>query len=134
MVAEASRLWRMAEERMPVQAALIRACVAHGGANGLCLARAYDQIEGANFSRAVLEHATGLGVVCARGCGFSDWGSPERPLESLRGTTDLDRLLDRIAARGDDSPTGGAPVTSLIVRDREKRTPDGAERQEGSQQ
>jgi mannose-1-phosphate guanylyltransferase len=97
MVADAATLWQMAEERMPVQAALIRACVLQGGAKGSCLARTYEQIEEANFSRAVLEKASQLGVVRARGCGFSDWGSPTRVLESLRGTPDLDRLLSRMA-------------------------------------
>lgn len=109
MVAGARRLWEMAEERMPVQAALIQRCVARSGAKGSCLERAYAQMEEANFSRAVLERAEGLGVVCARGCGFSDWGSPERVLESLRGTPELDRLLSRM----------------------EQRTQGGASRQEG---
>jgi mannose-1-phosphate guanylyltransferase len=97
MIAEGRRLWRMAEERMPVPAALIRAGFAQGGARGPCLARAYDQIEEANFSRAVLEDTSDLGVVCARRCGFSDWGSPERIFESLRGTPEMDRLLARLS-------------------------------------
>lgn len=101
MVAEAQTLWEMAEERMPAQAALIRACVSQGGAEGPCLARTYEQIEDANFSRAVLENATALGVVCARGCGFSDWGSPARVLDSLRGTSDFDRLLSRLEQKSD---------------------------------
>jgi mannose-1-phosphate guanylyltransferase len=96
MVADGARLWRMAEERMPVQAALIRASVVADGPKGSCLARAYEQIEEQNFSRVVLENASGLGVVCARGCGFSDWGSPDRVLASLRGTREHDRLLSRL--------------------------------------
>jgi mannose-1-phosphate guanylyltransferase len=99
MVAQARRLWNLAEAKMPAQAALIQACVAQSGPKAPCLARTYEQIEDANFSRAVLESTRGLGVVCARGCGFSDWGSPERVVESLRGTADLDRLRSRLAAR-----------------------------------
>lgn len=111
MVAEGQTLWEMAEERMPVQAALIRACVAQRGAKGPCLTRTYEQIDDANFSRAVLENAAELGVVCARGCGFSDWGSPARVLDSLRGTSDFDRLLskmeqnDGVARRQEGLPT-----------------------------
>ncbi len=109
MIAGGATLWKMAEQRMPVQAALIRACVGQAGAQGPCLGRTYQQIEEANFSRAVLENADQLGVVCARGCGFSDWGSPERVLDSLRGTPDLDRLLSRMnrqCERGDRRQEG----------------------------
>jgi hypothetical protein len=38
----------------------------------------------ADFSSDVLQHATGLYVVPLERCGWSDWGTPERVLESLR--------------------------------------------------
>jgi hypothetical protein len=90
MVAAARRLWEMADERMPTQAALIQACVAQSGPKGYCLGCAYDQMEEANFSRAVLENAAELGVVRARGCGFSDWDRPSgssNPCEARRNWT-----------------------------------------------
>jgi mannose-1-phosphate guanylyltransferase len=90
------RLWSLTEEKLPVQAALIHSCVSQQGPQGSCLARAYAQMQEANFSRAVLERTPGLAVVAAPRCGFSDWGSPERVFESLRGTNDLDRLLARL--------------------------------------
>lgn len=99
MVADGQRMWRTAEARMPVQAAVIRSCVNANGSKGPCLARAYERMQDANFSRAVLEGAADLGVVPARDCGFSDWGSPERVLSSLHGTTDLDLLMSRMASR-----------------------------------
>jgi mannose-1-phosphate guanylyltransferase len=126
MMAEARRLWSLAEERMPAQAALIHACVAQAGPAAPCLARAYEQMEDANFSRAVLESGGELGVVCAHGCGFSDWGSPERVLDSLRGTADLDRLLSRLVPRSTDALTDGS--RSL----RSEGNENSALRQEGS--
>ena len=124
MVAQARRLWGLAEAKMPAQAALIQACVAQSGPKAPCLARTYEQIEDANFSRAVLESTTGLGVVRARGCGFSDWGSPERVLESLQGTVDLNRLLARLAGRSPYEFTFGQS---------DNHEESGALRQEGSQ-
>lgn len=44
MLAEASHLWWMAEGRMPVQAAPIRACVAQGGARGPGLAHTMTRL------------------------------------------------------------------------------------------
>lgn len=96
MIADGQRLWRMAETQMPVHAAVIRSCVAARGSKASCLARGYEDMEDANFSRVVLEQATDLAVVSARGCGFSDWGSPARVAASLRGTADFDRLMSRI--------------------------------------
>lgn len=145
MVADGQRMWRTAEARMPVQAAVIRSCVNANGSMGPCLARAYESMQDANFSRAVLENAVDLGVVPARGCGFSDWGTPERVLGSLRGTADLDRLMTRMAA-GDRGPFSENPLPGVgpqlgLRRDMKPATTSptpvtkhhGALRQEGSQ-
>lgn len=72
----------------------------------------YRDAEALRSSRAVLENANELGVVCARGCGFSDWGSPERVLESLRGSPDRDRLLSlmRRTKQGGASRQEGLPT------------------------
>src|SRR5262249_50881844 len=56
----------------------------------------YARMTPADFSRNVLEHSNGLEVVSLPPCGWSDWGTPERVLESLRGTTDHERLLRRM--------------------------------------
>jgi len=115
MVADGARIWRIAEERMPVAAAVIRACVAANGSKGPCLARAYGDMESVNFSRAVLEQVAGLGVVIARGCGFSDWGSPDRVLASLRGTEDHERLLSRIRTAIVTQRVTYPPVDAMVT-------------------
>ena len=98
MVADGQRMWRTAEARMPAQAAAIRSCVAAKDSTDSSLTRAYENMQHATFSRAVLENVADLGVVRARGCGFSDWGSPERVLASLRGTADVERLMSRMTS------------------------------------
>jgi mannose-1-phosphate guanylyltransferase len=69
----------------------------------------YGESDPVDFSRDILERAGGLGVVQVRGAGWSDWGSPERVLRSLRGTPDHERILARIGGatrqRGADSFT-----------------------------
>ena len=44
----------------------------------------YAAMEPANFSKAILEGAENLAVVPVSGTGWSDWGTPERVLRSLR--------------------------------------------------
>lgn len=96
IVAHAVSLWRTAERHLPVQAALIESCMdLSAGTNGQ-LRSAYEVMDDANFSRAVLEHERGIGVVCAEACGFSDWGSPQRVFESLRGTQEGAVLEQRL--------------------------------------
>jgi mannose-1-phosphate guanylyltransferase len=133
MVAEGARIWRIAEEKMPVQAAVIRACVAANASKGTCLDRAYADMESANFSHAVLEQLADLGVVSARACGFSDWGSPDRVFASLKGTADHERLLARIGSResnraGHISQSPG--MTTLLSRSDRNAS---ASQQKGSQ-
>jgi mannose-1-phosphate guanylyltransferase len=64
---------------------------------GALLERLYAKMESANFSRDVLERERGLGVVPVKDSGWSDWGTPRRVLESLRGTPSGRRLLTRLA-------------------------------------
>ena len=63
---------------------------------GSLLERLYAKMEPANFSRSVLEKVRGLGVVRVRDSGWSDWGTPSRVFESLRGTPSGERLLMRL--------------------------------------
>lgn len=56
----------------------------------------YARMTSADFSRNVLEHSRDLEVVPLPPCGWSDWGTPERVLESLRGTSDHERLRRRL--------------------------------------
>ncbi len=75
-------------------------------AGGL-LERLYARMEPANFSRDVLEKARGLGVMPVKDSGWSDWGTPRRVFESLRGMQRGQRLLMRLAI----SRKGGAALT-----------------------
>jgi hypothetical protein len=54
----------------------------------------------ADFSRDLLEKARELRVVALRSCGWSDWGTPERVLESLRDHSDYEALSERLAMAG----------------------------------
>jgi len=119
MVGYGARIWRIAEQRMPAPAAAIRACVIAHSSKGPCLARAYSDMETVNFSHAVLEQVPDLGVVSARACGFSDWGSPDRVLASLRGTADHERLLARMGSRESNRAghiSQGPEMTTLLSR------------------
>lgn len=103
IVAPGERLWALGKEHLPTQTALLET---YGHAIGSpnereileCL---YEAIEPADFSQAVLERARGLRVVPLSPCGWSDWGTPERVLESLRGSADFDALIARLGARGE---------------------------------
>jgi mannose-1-phosphate guanylyltransferase len=59
---------------------------------------AYDRLSAADFSRDILERAERLGVVSVAGSGWSDWGRPERVLETLRSQGTVDALLERVSS------------------------------------
>jgi mannose-1-phosphate guanylyltransferase len=60
------------------------------------LDRIYSGMTPADFSRDVLQQARGLVVAPVRHAGWSDWGSPRRVFESLRGMAKHRRLLARV--------------------------------------
>lgn len=62
------------------------------------LGELYGRLAHADFSRAVLERASGLGVVRIDGSGWADWGTPDRIVESIEHTPALESLLRRIVA------------------------------------
>jgi len=71
---------------------------------GGLLERLYAKMEPANFSRDVLEKARGLGVMPVKDSGWSDWGTPRRVFESLRGAPSGQRLLMRLAISREAGP------------------------------
>ncbi|HVZ34358.1 MAG TPA: sugar phosphate nucleotidyltransferase, partial [Polyangiaceae bacterium] len=98
LVGSAAQLWQLAREHLPEQAALLES---HAGSldqesPAARLWQSYEQMRPADFSRRVLHHAQGLWAVKLEPCGWSDWGTADRELESLRGSTHLDRLVRRI--------------------------------------
>jgi mannose-1-phosphate guanylyltransferase len=98
MVAGARDLWDLASEGLPAQAALFERYAAAFGCSRATsvLLDIYSKMSPADFSRNVLERAQNLEVISLPPCGWSDWGTPERVLESLRGTPDHDRLSMRL--------------------------------------
>jgi mannose-1-phosphate guanylyltransferase len=60
----------------------------------------YADLPSADFSRDVLEKAGELGLVALARCGWSDWGTPGRVFESLKGTPTLRALIDRLKGHG----------------------------------
>jgi len=68
-----------------------------GAAETRVLDEIYTNMQPADFSRDLLQKATGLGLVRLDECGWSDWGTPERVLESLRHHSDFAWLSQRLA-------------------------------------
>ena len=90
----ASALWRLAVEHIPDVARAFADCPdlarrAHVDA-------IYRRLGAADFSREVLERARGLRVTRVEACGWADWGTPERVLETVRETPEFEPLLRRM--------------------------------------
>jgi mannose-1-phosphate guanylyltransferase len=100
-VAKLSALWRLAAQHLPQHAALfeIYAGAIRADNEASVLQAIYAEMPPANFSRSVLERAESLSVLPVDGCGWSDWGTPERVYQSLAGLGRLDTLRRRIALR-----------------------------------
>lgn len=90
----ASALWRLAEEYVPDVSRAFAGCPDLG--RRLHVDALYRRLPTADFSRAVLERARGLRVTRVERCGWADWGTPERVIESIQGTPELEPLLRRM--------------------------------------
>jgi len=93
LVSPVQRLWELAAEHLPVQARAFEAWGRDSSQTSELLQHMYEDLPAADFSRDVLQHAQGLEIVPLRECGWSDWGTPERVLASLRGTPEFRRLV-----------------------------------------
>jgi mannose-1-phosphate guanylyltransferase len=100
MVGPASRFLELANEHLPDQSALFEIYRASVGTSRerRTLWSLYETMDSADFSRDVLEKSKALRVVPLQPCGWSDWGTPDRVLASLRGTRDFDVLNERLRA------------------------------------
>jgi mannose-1-phosphate guanylyltransferase len=109
LVASAQHLWQLAEQHLPEQSHALEV-LCHDSAidNRSLVSDVYSHLPAADFSRDVLEHADGLQVVALPECGWSDWGTPERVIASLRGTRELARLKQRL---------GGQPLPGGLAGD-----------------
>ncbi len=108
MAGAAEVFWSLARKHLPVQTQLFESYRRVVGENSeeATLTRLYESMPAADFSRDVLERARGLRVVSLLPCGWSDWGTPERVLNSLRGTDQFRSLVARLKG------TAAAPLPS----------------------
>jgi mannose-1-phosphate guanylyltransferase len=87
LAAPATELWRLARQHVPVHAAAFEGLDRFSFSVGSSeIDEVYQQLPSADFSRHVLQVADRLAVVPMAGTGWSDWGTPQRVLASLRGT------------------------------------------------
>jgi len=99
MVGEARRFWELGVEHLPRQAEAL-AEYGRGQTDARRLCELYAALPHGDFSRDVLQVASGLETLPLEPCGWSDWGTPERVLASLRGTPDHQRLTRCLSAAG----------------------------------
>lgn len=100
MVGTARSFWQLCARHLPVHAQKFKAyskAVGTRAEEGL-LRQIYRDLPPADLSRDVLAHTKALGVVSVDGAGWSDWGTPERVMESLAGTPHLGALRARLSA------------------------------------
>lgn len=99
MAGTAQRFWALVQQHLPQQAARFETYLyaLHGPGERAALRALYARLPVADFSRDVLEHARDLRLVPLRPCGWSDWGTPERVLDSLRNHSDYGVLSQRLA-------------------------------------
>jgi mannose-1-phosphate guanylyltransferase len=100
MVGTARAFWQLCARHLPVHAQRFKAYAKAIGtrAEGQILAQTYRELPAADLSRDVLAHTKGLGVIAVDGAGWSDWGTPERVMESLAGTPHLGALRAQLSA------------------------------------
>jgi mannose-1-phosphate guanylyltransferase len=86
MVGSARCFWQLARAHLPEQTRRFEPYVQALDTPGelSALERAYSAMPHADFSADLLQRARGLCAVPLETCGWSDWGTPERVLESLR--------------------------------------------------
>lgn len=102
MVGRAGAFWDLARRHLPHHVSLFEryaeARLLGAGPAAQTLSALYRELPTADWSRDVLSLAEGLAVTGVSGSGWSDWGTPQRLMESLAGTpafSDLQRRLNR---------------------------------------
>jgi mannose-1-phosphate guanylyltransferase len=99
MVGAARQFWALGCRHLPAPIALFEAYrqVVGTSEEARVISEMYQHMPAADFSKDVLQKAAGLKVVPLHECGWSDWGTPERVLESLRHHSDYAVLSRRLA-------------------------------------
>lgn len=99
MAASVEALWALAERELPAQTFLLQLYGRSSrglGAEQL-LSRIFERLPRADFNRALLAKASGLTVTEVAESGWSDLGTPQRVLDSLRDTSSYETILYRLA-------------------------------------
>jgi mannose-1-phosphate guanylyltransferase len=98
MVGAAASFWDLALTHLPVQTQAFGKYVELSQTPQASAARQrlYKDLLPADFSRAVLQNARGLGVMPLVDSGWFDCGTPERLIEWLRATKDRAGILSRL--------------------------------------
>jgi mannose-1-phosphate guanylyltransferase len=98
MCGHAGAFWTAARQGLGGHAARFMELAGALGAPGASgqLRRLYTELPEASFSIDVLQRAPSLRVAAAPPCGWSDWGTPDRVLDSLAGTPALESLKRRL--------------------------------------
>lgn len=105
MAGAAKDIWQLTRQHLPGQCALFESylrAVSKPRRYEL-LSALYARMEHGDFSRDVLHRAKTLRAVVLHPCGWSDWGTPDRVLDSLRGSDNYQRLVDRLRTQPSNS-------------------------------
>jgi mannose-1-phosphate guanylyltransferase len=99
MVGAARHFWALGREHLHAASCLFERYrdAVDGPDEEAVLREIYDRMPVSDFSRDLLQKASGLRAVPLEQCGWSDWGTPERVLESLRHHDDYAALSRRLA-------------------------------------
>jgi mannose-1-phosphate guanylyltransferase len=95
MAGAARHFWALGREHIPAAVSLLEGH--RTVADRRMLDEIYRYMPVSDFSRDVLQKASGLRVIPLEECGWSDWGTPERVLDSLRHHDDFAVLSRRLA-------------------------------------
>lgn len=118
LAAPAGELWRLARCHLPVHATAFESLDRFSFAVGAPdLDEIYRRLPAADLSRQILQVAAPIAVVPMSDAGWSDWGTPERVLASLRGTPAEARIRARLRAYDErhalDDPRGAAHTSTV---------------------
>jgi mannose-1-phosphate guanylyltransferase len=116
MVGSARRFWQLARTHLPEQTQRLEAYIRALDTSGeqRALEQAYAAMPHADFSADLLQRARGLCAVPLEACGWSDWGTPERVLESLRDDRAFHQLQRRLEAAERRAVLEGVSAAALL--------------------
>jgi mannose-1-phosphate guanylyltransferase len=99
MAGAVRHFWALASEHLPAAVSLFERYrdALDSPREEQVLQQIYGCMPVSDFSRDLLQKAIGLRAVALEECGWSDWGTPERVLESLRHHDDYATLTRRLA-------------------------------------